>query len=154
MCPPPAQQIVFQADVRAGTAHMARLQRLAQALQGQGPTWRLAPVVEALQGLRGVQCTGAVTMVAELGALPRVDTPRQLRSSRGLTPAEYASGDHRRQGGIPTTGNAQARRARMAGAWAYRYPAEGSRHRQRRLEKLPKPLQAISAKAQVRLCNR
>jgi transposase len=52
--------------VRAGTAYPARLQRLPQALQEGVNTWRLAPVVEALQALRGVQFTVAVTTVAEL----------------------------------------------------------------------------------------
>jgi len=53
VCPPPAQQIVFQEDVRAVTGHTERLQRLDQALQEQVHIWRLAPVVEALQALRG-----------------------------------------------------------------------------------------------------
>jgi transposase len=154
VCPTPAQQIVFQEYVRAVTEHVERLQRLEQELQEQVPTWRLAPVVEALQGLRGVQFTVAVTMVAELGDLTRFDTPRQLMSYLGLTPSEFSSGDHRRQGGITKTGNAHARRALIEGAWAYRYPAKVSRHLQLRLEKLPKPIQAISWKAQVRLCNR
>jgi transposase len=154
VCPTPAQQIVFQEYVRAVTDHMERLQRLEQELQDQVPTWRLAPVVEALQGLRGVQFTVAVTMVAELGDLTRFDTPRQLMSYLGLTPSEYSSGDHRRQGGITKTGNAHARRALIEGAWAYRYPAKVSRHLQLRLEKLPKPIQDINWKAQVRLCKR
>ena len=38
--------------------------------------------------------------------------------------------------------------------WAYRYPATGSRHLPLRLEKLPQAMQAISWKAQVRLCTR
>jgi transposase len=42
----------------------------------------------------------------------------------------------------------------VEGAWAYRYPAKVSRHLQLRLEKLPKPIQDISWKAQVRLCRR
>jgi transposase len=154
VCPTPAQQIVFQEYVRAVTEHMERLQRLEQELQEQVPTWRLAPVLEALQGLRGVQFTVAVTMVAELGDLTRFDPPRQLMSYLGLTPAAYASGDHRRQGGITKTGNAHARRALIEGAWAYRYPAKVSRHRQLRLETLPKPIQEISWQAQVRLCQR
>ena len=41
-----------------------------------------------------------------------------------------------------------------AGAWAYRYPAKVSRHLQLRLEKVPAEIQAISWKAQVRLCKR
>jgi transposase len=154
VCPTPAQQIVFQEYVRAVTEHVERLQRLEQELQEQVPTWRLAPVLEALQGLRGVQFTVAVTMVAELGDLTRFDTPRQLMSYLGLTPSEYSSGDHRRQGGITKTGNAHARRALIEGAWAYRYPAKVSRHLQLRLETLPKPIQDISWKAQVRLCKR
>jgi transposase len=116
--------------------------------------WRLAPVVEALQALRGVQFTVAVTTVAELGDLTRFDNPRQLMSYLGLTPSEYSSGERRRQGTITKAGNTHARRALVEGAWAYRYPAKVSRHLQLRLEKLPKPIQDISWKAQVRLCKR
>jgi transposase len=72
----------------------------------------------------------------------------------GLTPSEYSSGERRRQGGIPTTGHMHARRALVDGAWAYRDPAKVSRHLQLRLEKLPKGIQDISWKAQVRLCKR
>jgi len=62
------------------TAPPARLQRLEQALQDQGKPWRLAPVVEALQALRGGPCTVAVTTGAALGDLTRFDNPRQLMS--------------------------------------------------------------------------
>jgi transposase len=55
VCPTPAQQIVFQAQVRAITDHTERLARLAQELTAHVPTWRLAPVVDALQALRGGQ---------------------------------------------------------------------------------------------------
>jgi transposase len=72
----------------------------------------------------------------------------------GLTPSEYSTGDHRHQGAITKTGNAHARRALIEGAWAYRYPAKVSRHLQWRLEKVPKAIQDISWKAQVRLCKR
>jgi transposase len=154
VCPTPAQQIVFQEYVRAATEHTERLERLEQQLQDQVPTWRLAPVVDALQGLRGVQFTVAVTTVAELGDLTRFDTPRPLMRDLGLTPSEYSSGDRRRQGGMTKTGNTHARRALIEGAWAYRDPAKVSRHLQLRVEKLPKPIQDISWKAQVRLCKR
>lgn len=154
VCPTPAQQIVFQAYVRAVTEHSERLGRLEQELQDQVHTWRLRPVVDALQALRGVQFIVAVTIVAELGDLSRFDKPSQLMSYLGLTPSEYSTGDHRRQGAITKTGNAHARRALIEGAWAYRYPAKVSRHLQLRLEQLPKPIQDISWKAQVRLCKR
>jgi transposase len=154
VCPAPAQQIVFQEYVRAVTEHTQRLQRLDQELREQVTAWRLCPVVDALQALRGVQFTVAVTTVAELGDLTRFDNPRQLMKYLGLTPSEYSSGERRRQGGITKTGNTHARRALVEGAWAYRYPAKVSRHLQLRLEKLPKPIQDVSWKAQVRLCKR
>jgi transposase len=154
VCPTPAQQIVFQEDVRAVTEHTERLERLGQDLTDQVRTWRLRPVVDALQALRGVQVTVAVTAVAERGDLTRFDNPRQLMSYLGLTPSEYSTGDRRRQGGITKAGNTHARRALLEGAWAYRYPAKVSRHLQLRLEKVPKPIQDLSWKAQVRLCKR
>lgn len=154
VCPTPAQQIVFQEYVRAVNEHTERLQRLEQALQEQVKTWRLHPVVEALQALRGVQCTVAVTTVAELGDLTRFDTPRELMKFLGLTPSESSTGERRRQGSITKAGNTPARRALVEGAWAYRYPAKVSRPLQLRLEKQPKVIQAISWKAQVRLCKR
>src|SRR6266700_3662704 len=154
VCPTPAQQIVFQEYVQTVTEQTERLGRLELELHEQVQTWRLYPVVEALQALRGVQFTVAVTTVAELGDLTRFANPRQLMNYLGLTPSEYSSGARRQQGSITKTGNTHARRALVEGAWAYRYPAKVSRHLQLRLENLPKAIQAISWKAQVRLCKR
>jgi len=154
VCATPAQQSVFQEYVRAVHEHTERLQRLEQELREQVKAWRLQPVVEALEGLRGVQFTVAVTIVAELGDLTRFENPRQVMKYLGLIPSEYSSGERRRQGSITKAGNTHARRALVEGAWAYRYPAKVSRHLQLRLELLPKPIQDISWKAQVRLCKR
>jgi len=154
VCPTPAQHIVFQEYVRAVHEHTERLQRLEQALQEQVKSWRLHSVVDALQALRGVQFTAAVTMVAEIGDLTRFDTPRELMKFLGLIPSEYSSGDQRRQGAITKAGHTHARRVLVEGAWAYRYPAKVSRHLQLRLETQPKLIQDISWKAQVRLCKR
>src|SRR5262249_61113006 len=112
------------------------------------------PVGGALQALGGVQFPIAVTLVAELGDLTRFDNPRQLMNYLGLTPSEYSTGERRQQGGITKTGNTHARRALGEGAWASRYPAKVSRHLQLRREKLSKPIQDISWKAQIRLCKR
>jgi transposase len=154
VCPTPAQQMVFQEYVRAVSEQTERLQRLAAELQTQVQSWRWLPVVEAMQALRGVQFTVAVTLIAELGDLSRFDNPRQLMSYLGLIPSEHPSGERRRQGAITQTGNSHARRALSEGAWAYRYPAKVSRHLQLRLEKVPKGIQAISWRAQVRLGKR
>jgi transposase len=101
-----------------------------------------------------VPCTVAVTTVAALGALTRFENPRQLMRYLGFTPSAYSTGERRRQGGITKAGNAHARRALIEGAWASSYPAKISRHLQLRLEKVPKPIQDISWKAQVRLGKR
>jgi len=154
VCPTPTQQIVFQEYVRAVQAHTERLQRLEQELHEHVQAWRLSPVVEALQALRGVQFTVAVTLIAEMGDLTRFDTPRELMQFLGLLPSADSSGAPRRPGAITQAGHPHARRVLVAGAWAYRSPAQGSRHLQLRLETQPKTIQDISWKAQVRLCNR
>jgi transposase len=96
----------------------------------------------------------AVTTVAELGALTRVANPRQRMKGLGLSPSASSSGERRRQGALTQAGHIQARRALVEGAWAYRYPAQVSRHLQRRLEQLPQPSQDSSWKAQGRRCQR
>jgi len=115
-------------------------------------------VVEAIQALRGVELTGAVIVIAELGDLTRFDNPRQLMSylglTQGLTPSEYSSGERRRQGGITKAGNTHALRALVERAWAYRYPTKVRRHIQLRVETLPAEVKAIGWKAQVRPCKR
>jgi transposase len=144
----------LQAYGRAVHEQTARLQRLEQERQEHVNAWRVHPVVETLQALRGVPCTVAVTMVAEVGDLSRFDTPRALMKFLGLIPSEYSSGERRQQGSMTKAGNTQARRALVEGAWAYRDPAKVSRHLQLRLERQPKVIQDISWKAQVRLCQR
>lgn len=154
VCPPPAQQIVFQEYVRAVSAPTDRWQRLEAELHALVQTWHWAPVRDAIQALRGIQFIAAVTLIAELGELNRFESPRQLMSYLGLSPSEHTAGDRRRQGGLTKTGNSHARRVLVEGAGAYRYPAKVSRHLQLRLETGPKVIQEISWKAQVRLCTR
>jgi transposase len=154
VCPTPAQQIVFQESVRAVDEQVERLARLEDQLRELAPAWRLYPLVQAFQALRGVQWLVALTVLAELGDLTRFDNPRQLAAFVGLTPSEHTSGDKRRQGGITKTGNGRARRVLIEGAWAYRYPAKISVHIQRRIDGLPKVARDIGWRAQVRLCKR
>jgi transposase len=154
VCPTPAQQIVFQELLHSVDEQVERLARLEQQLAELTTTWRLRPVVEAVQALRGVQMLTAVTVIAELGDLTRFDEAGQPGAFVGLVPSEYTSGGSRRQGGITKTGNGRARRALVEAAWAYRFPAKVSEHIRKRVEALPTPIQAIGWKAQVRLCHR
>jgi transposase len=154
VCPTPAQHMVFQAYVRAVREHTERLQRFAQALHEPVKVWRVSPVVEALQALRGIQCSVAVTTVAALGDRSRVDHPRPLIKCLGLIPSESSRAEKRRQGSLTQAGHTPARRALVEGAWASRDSANVSRHLQRRREQQPQIIQDMSGKAQVRLCKR
>jgi transposase len=118
VCPTPAQHIVFQEYIHAVQEPTERLQRLEQERQAQVTSWRLNPVVEALQARRGVHLIVAVTMVADIGDLTRFETPRELMQFLGLIPSEYTSAERRRQGSITQAGNTHARRALVEGAWA------------------------------------
>ena len=153
-CATPVQQLVFQDYVRAVARQRERLTALESELEEQARSWSLYPMVEALQALRGVKTTVAVTMAAEVGDLTRFDNPRQLTAYLGLIPSEYSSGEKRHLGGITKTGNSHARRVLIEGAWAYRYQARVSRAIQKRQEALSPEIREIAWKAQVRLCSR
>jgi transposase len=152
--PTAAQQVVFQEYVNGLEQQAERVKTLEVELEDQATSWRLYPVVQALQAMRGVQSTVAVTMVSEVGDLTRFENPRQLTAYLGLTPSEHSSGEKRKQGGITKTGNGHARRVLIEGAWAYQYNARMSRVIQKRQETLPPAVREIAWKAQVRLCKR
>jgi transposase len=52
--------------------------RLKAAIVEMVPSWTLAPVVAAVQALRGVSILVAATVVAEVGNFSRFESPRQL----------------------------------------------------------------------------
>ena len=81
----PAQQIVLQDYIHAVTDAEARIKRLTEQIASLLPGWSLAPVVEAVQAMRGVAFIVAVTVVAEVGDFQRFDSPRQLMAYLGLT---------------------------------------------------------------------
>ena len=118
------------------------------------PGWSLAPVVEAIQAMRGVALIVAVTLVAEVGDFDRFDNPRQLMAYLGLTPSEHSSGSSVRRGGITKAGSGLARRALIEGAWSYRMQARVSPKLLAKLETLPQSVRDIAWKGQLRMCQR
>ena len=118
------------------------------------PEWSLAPVVQALQALRGMALVAAATLVAELGDITRFANPRQLMAYLGLVPSEHSSGGTRRQGRITKAGNGAARRMLIEAAWSYRFPARISRELLLRQEGLARSIRDTAWKAQERLCRR
>ena len=150
----PAQQIVLQDYIHAVQDAETRRDRLTDQIQELLANWSMAPVVAALQAMRGVALVAAVTVVAEVGDFHRFINPRQLMAYLGLVPSEHSSGGSVRRGGITKAGNALARRVLIEGAWTYRMPARVSRKIHDRLEPLPAEIRDIAWKAQVRLCAR
>jgi transposase len=114
----------------------------------------MAPVVLALQSMRGVALVVAITVVAEVGDFRRFANPRQLMAYLGLVPSEHSSGNTVRRGGITKAGNTLARRVLIEGAWTYRMSARVSRKLHDRLEQLPAAVRDVAWKAQLRLCAR
>ena len=114
--PHPAQQIAFTEYLDALANSEARIGRINKQIVSFCQTWRLQPVVEALQSLRGISLISAVTVVAELGDLTRFEHPAQLMAYLGLVPSEHSTGDHIKKGGITKTGNTHARRALIESA--------------------------------------
>ncbi len=150
----PAQQIVLQDYIHAVEDAERRRDALLAQIETQLPQWSLAPVVSALQAMRGVALIVAVTLIAEVGDLTRFDHPGQLMAYLGLVPSERSSGDTVRRGELTKAGNSEARRVMIEAAWTYRMPARVSRARLERLKELPKEVRDIAWKAQVRLCAR
>jgi transposase len=150
----PVHYIVLEDCLEAVDAATARRDRLEQHIEAALPGWSLAPVVQALQALRGVAMVAAATLVAELGDITRFTKPSQLMAYLGLVPSESTSGRKRRQGGITKAGNEAARRMLIEAAWSYRFPARIGRAQLIRQEKLTKPVRDIAWKAQERLCRR
>ncbi len=150
----PAQQIVLQDYIHAVQDAEMRRERLTGQIEELLPNWSMAPVVAALQAMRGVALVVAVTIVAEVGDFRRFVNPRQLMAYLGLVPSEHSSGSSIRRGGITKAGNALARRVLIEGAWTYRMSARVSRKIHDRLEPLPTAIRDVAWKAQVRLCAR
>jgi transposase len=152
--PHQSQQVVLQEYIGTVNQCRERVQRLIKQIQQLLPEWRLFPVVQALQSMRGVSTIVAATTVAEIGDLKRFQTPTELMSYLGLVPSEHSSGAKIKRGSITKAGNGHVRRVLTEAAWSYRLPARVSRALLKRQEELPESVCDIAWKAQLRLCSR
>lgn len=148
------QQVVLQEYIDAVKAASRRVADMMGEMLRVLPQWRLAPVVDALTALRGIDKLSAMTLLAELGDISRFQSPRQLMAYLGLVPGEHSSGGRRRQGAITLTGNGHARRTLVESAWSYRFPARQTAHLKRKAVDASAEAKAIAWRAQKRLCGR
>jgi transposase len=72
------QRIAFEELTMAARQASERVARLEAAIAELVPKWSMAPVVEAVQAMRGIDLVAASILMAELGDLTRFDSPRQL----------------------------------------------------------------------------
>lgn len=148
------QQIVLQEYIDAVKATSQRVVDITAQMERVLPTWSMAPIVNSLVALRGIDKLSAMVLLAELGDISRFDSPRQLMAYLGLVPSEHSSGGRRRQGGITKTGNSHARRMLVESAWSYRFQARQTAHLKRKAAGASGEAKKIAWKAQKRLCGR
>jgi len=148
------QQVVLQEYIDAVKAASQRVADITMQMERVLPQWSLAPVVNSLVALRGIDKLAAMVLLAELGDISRFASPRQLMAYLGLVPSEHTSGGRRRQGAITKTGNSHARRMLVESAWSYRFPARQTAHLKRKAAPASDEAKAIAWRAQKRLCGR
>jgi transposase len=117
----PLIRSVLQEMVEAVRLSKERVERLEQTIEEFVPNWSLAPVVRALQALRGIDLIVSVTFVTEIGDVRRFESPRQLMGYLGLVPSERSTGATVRRGGITKAGNGRVRHMLVESAWTYRH---------------------------------
>ena len=150
----PGQKVALQEYIDAVHECTGRIKRLSEQIGLAVEDWRMAPMVKALQALRGVSLICATITVAELGDLSRFQNPKELMAYLGLVPSEHSSGESVKRGHITKTGNSHARRILVESAWTYKHHARVTLPLIKRQQDLPKNICQISWKAQLRLCAR
>ena len=148
------QQVVLQEYIDAAKAGSNRVADITAQMERVLPQWSLAPVVDSLVALRGIDKLAAMVLLAELGDISRFDSPKQLMAYLGLVPSEHSSGGRRRLGAITKTGNSHARRMLVESAWSYRFPARQTAHLKRKAANASDEAKVIAWRAQKRLCGR
>lgn len=128
-----------------------RIQRLEKEIDRQAEEGYHAPLIKALQTLRGISVITATALAAEVNSFRRFKKAGQFMGYTGLVPSESSSGELRKQGKITKTGNQHVRWLLIESAWSYRYKPVVKGHLQKRQKDQPASVTAISWKAQQRL---
>ncbi|UFT98216.1 IS110 family transposase [Radiobacillus kanasensis] len=144
-------QIVFQEYYHQLKELEERIKRYEEEIKFQATEGVHAPMIQALQALRGVAVITATSLVAEIGSFQRFVSAKHFMAYVGLTPSEQSSGESRRQGDITKMGNRHVRRLLVESAWSYRYQPAVKGELKKRQAGQSASVQAISWKAQHRL---
>lgn len=146
-----AQERVFTESLQQLREVEERIKRLEATMREEAQICPYAPVIQALQGLRGIALLTAMTLVVEIGNFERFRSPAQLMSYLGLVPREYSSGASTKRGSLTKVGNSGVRRALVESAWSYRHRPAVKGDLAVRLEGQSAHVHETSWKAQERL---
>lgn len=72
---------------------------------------------DLLRSVPGIGILSAIEILVELQEVERFKSARQIASYIGLTPSEYSTGQHIRQGGITRCGNKRVRAVLVESSW-------------------------------------
>ncbi|MBU5445205.1 IS110 family transposase [Paenibacillus sp. MSJ-34] len=128
-----------------------RMKRYEKEIERQAQSGVQAPLIQALQALKGVAVITAATLASEIFDITRFPSAGSFMSYCGLVPSESSSGVSRWQGNITKAGNAHLRRVLVESAWHYRHPPGIRKKLRERMPDLPPGVQAIAWEAQSRL---
>lgn len=144
-------QVAWAELLQAERDASRRLERIEAEIHAYSKEGVHAPVIQALQALRGVSEITATTVVSEVGQFSRFRHPAQLMAYAGLVPREHSSGARTRRGGISKMGNSVLRYSLGESAWAYRFKPAVKGPLRKRQEGVDPEVLHISMKAQERL---
>jgi transposase len=145
------QRLAFQEYRQTIWETKERIKRYEKEIEQQAKTNVQAPLIQALQALRGVAVLTATTLASEICTISRFPNPTSFMSYCALVPSESSTGDSRWQGKITKAGNAHLRRVLVESAWSYRHSPSVKRTMRERIAGLPPEIQAIAWEAQNRL---
>lgn len=146
-----SQRMTFQEYRQTIWETKERLERYEKEIQQQAEVVPQAPLINALQALRGVAVLTASTLASEIGTILRFPTPQAFMCYCGLVPSEISSGNSRWQGSITKAGNAHLRRVIVDSAGSYRHSPSIKRKMRERIKGIPPEVQSIAWAAQTRL---
>lgn len=94
-----------------------QIKKISKELVALSQTERYRARIALIRSVPGIGLLNAMEILVELQDVGRFQSGRELASYTGLTPSEYSTGQHIRQGGITRCGNKRVRTALVESSW-------------------------------------
>jgi transposase len=94
-----------------------QIKKISKELVALSQTESYRARVALVRSVPGIGLLNAMEILVELQDVGRFKSGRELASYTGLTPSEYSTGQHIRQGGITRCGNKRVRTALVESSW-------------------------------------